>query len=193
LIGNAADIVAQNIEGAGSPEYNQRQIDERAGRSPVELLAEWAEQGPAFEAAIEALDDTFWNTPYLEFGTIGQALQRFVEDIWVHAQDIRIPLGDEPVTGPGLDATLDVLARELPLRGPRLAPEVGSVRIKANGTTRDVKIGDGVAVEVDGDPIAIALAATGRVTLDSAEEDGKLTVTPSAPAGFADALNIYGP
>src|SRR5690348_16280785 len=62
LIGNAADIVAQNLEGAGSPEYNQRQIDERTGRSPAELLSEWAEQGPAFEAAIEALDETFWNT-----------------------------------------------------------------------------------------------------------------------------------
>ena len=67
------------------------------------------------------------------------------------------------------------------------------MRIKTNGTTRDVKIGEGVAVEVEGNPIAIALAATGRVTLAGAEKDGELTVTPSAPAGFADALNIYGP
>jgi uncharacterized protein (TIGR03083 family) len=193
LIGNAADIVAQNIEGAGSVEYNQRQIAERAGRSPAELLAEWAEAGPAFEAAIEALDDTFWNTPYLEFGTIGQALQRFVEDIWVHGQDIRIPLGDEPITGPGLDATLDIVARELPLRAPRLAPGVGSVRLTTGGATREASIGDGDAIEVAGDPIAIALVATGRVDLDSAQADGEVSVTPSAPAGFADALNIYGP
>src|SRR5712692_10397220 len=156
LIGNATDIVAQNLDGAGSVEYNQRQIDERAGRSPAELLAEWAEQGPALEAGIEALDDDFWNAPYLELGTVGTALQRLVEDIWVHAQDIRITLGDKPITGPGLGATLDVVARELPLRAPRLSPEVGSVRISTNGTSREAEIGEGVAVEISGDPIAIA-------------------------------------
>jgi uncharacterized protein (TIGR03083 family) len=191
LIGNAADIVAQNLDGAGSPEYNQRQIDERAGRSPAELLAEWAEQGPAFEAAIEALDDTFWNTPYLEFGTVGQALQRLVEDIWVHGQDIRIPLGEAPSPGPGLDATLDIVARELPKRCERLAPGVASVLIKTEGDVRNVETGtNGVTLELAGDAATIALAATGRVALDEAPD---VSVTPSAPAGFADALNIYGP
>ena len=194
LIGNAADIVAQNLDGAGSPEYNQRQVNERAGRSPAELLAEWAEAGPAFESSIEALDDNFWNTPYLDFGTVGEALQRFVEDIWVHAQDIRIPLGDEPTAGPGVDATLDVIARELPKRCDRLAPGVASVRIATDGTTRDVNIGpDGVALEVSGDPVAIAFAGTGRVDLGTAQADGELSVTPSAPPGFGDALNVYGP
>lgn len=194
LVGNAADMVAQNIEGAGSPEYNQRQVDERSGRSPAELLAEWAEAGPAFEAMIEALDDTFWNTPYLEFGTVGQALQRFVEDTWVHAQDIRIPLGEAPIAGPGLDATLDIIARELPKRCERLAPGVASVRIRTDGHLRDVPItGDGTALEITGDPIALAFAGTGRVALDSARVDGEVSITPSAPAGFADALNIYGP
>ena len=194
LIGNAADMVALNVEGAGSPEYNQRQITERAGRSPAELLAEWAEQGPAFEATIEALDDTFWNTPYLEFGTVGEALQRFVEDIWVHAQDIRIPLGDGPVPGPGLDAVLDIIARDLPQRCARLAPDVASVRIRTDGSDRDVGVsGRGTSVEIGGDPVAIALAGTGRVPLETAVSDGEVSVTPSAPAGFADALNIYGP
>ena len=192
LIGNAADIVAQRLEGAGSPEYNQRQIDERAGRSPAELLAEWAEAGPAFEAGIEALDDNVWKTPYLEFGTVGEALQRLVEDIWVHGQDIRIPLGDEPTAGPGVDATLDCIARELPKRCGRLAPGVASVRINTGGEVREVTVGsDGVDLELKGDAIAIALAGTGRVDLKSAEADGELSVTPSAPAGFADALNIY--
>lgn len=188
LIGNAADIVAQRLDGAGSPEYNQRQIDERAGRSPAELLAEWADAGPAFEAAIEALDDAFWIAPYLDFGTVGEALQRLVEDIWVHAQDIRIPRGDGPTSGPGLDATLDVIARELPARCARLAPGVGSVRITTDGAARDVRIADdGLDLEIDGDAIAVALAGAGR------NHDGELSIRPSAPAGFTDALNLYGP
>ena len=194
LIGNAADIAALNLDGIGSVEYNQRQIDERSGRSPAELLVEWAEQGPAFEALIEALDDEFWSSDYLEFGSIGEALQRLVEDIWVHAQDIRIPLGDAPSTGPGLDATLDCIARELPKRCARLAPSVGSLRLATGGTTRHVTVGsDGVALDVTGEPVAVAFAGTGRIRLDSAQADGEVSVTPSAPAGFADALNLYGP
>jgi len=194
LIGNAADLLAQNFDGAGSPEYNQRQVDERAGRSPAELLSEWAGHGPAFEAAIEGFDDALWTADYLDLGTVGEALQRLVEDIWVHAQDIRIPLGDAPDVGPGLDATLDCIARELPKRCARLAPAIGSVRIETGGTTRDVVVGaDGVTVTVTGEPVAVAFAGTGRITLDSAQADGEVSVTPSAPAGFADALNMYGP
>lgn len=194
LVGNAADVVAQNLDGVGSAEYNQRQIDERAGRSPAELLAEWSTAGPALEESMEALDDAFWNTPYEPWGTVGEALQRLVEDIWVHGQDIRLPLGDDPTAGPGLDATLDCIARELPKRCARLAPAVGSVRIVTVDGVREAKTGqDGVALEITGDPIAIAFAGTGRVQLASAESDGEISVTPSAPAGFADALNIYGP
>ena len=194
LVGNAADMVAQNFADAGSPEYNQRQVDERKGRSAAELLAEWAEQGPAFEALIESLDDDFWKSPYLEFGTVGQALQRFAEDIWVHTQDIRIPLGDEPAPGPGLDAVLDVIAFDLPKRCARLAPGIASVRLAVDGSMREATVGtEGESIEITGDPIALALAGTGRVDLGSAEADGELTVKPSAPAGFADALNIYGP
>jgi len=39
----------------------------------------------------------------------------------------------------------------------------------------------------------VAFAGTGRIRLDSAQADGEVSVTPSAPAGFADALNLYGP
>lgn len=187
LVGNAADIVAQRLEGAGSVEYNQRQIDERAGKGPDELLAEWSEQGPLLEQGILALPDEVWTAPYPPFGTTGEAVQRLLEDIWVHAQDIRIPLGDDPVPGPGIEATIDVLERELRERCPRLAPEVGTVQIEASDISRSAAVGDGVSVKVAGDPITVALAATGRVPLE------KLSVSPAAPSGFAEAFNIYGP
>jgi uncharacterized protein (TIGR03083 family) len=194
LVGNAHDIAARNLEGAGSVEYNQRQIDERADRSPAELLAEWAEQGALFEEGVIALDDDFWNAPYPPFGTVGHALQRLVEDLWVHAQDVRLALGQSPEPGPGVHATLEVTARELAERAPRLAPDVGVVTLAAGDFKETVKLADsGAAVSVEGDPATLALVATGRISLDKAAADNKVKVTPSAPAGFADALNIYGP
>jgi uncharacterized protein (TIGR03083 family) len=193
LVGNAKDIAAQNVANAGSVEYNQRQLDERADRTPTELLSEWAEQGPLLEQTMASLPDEFWNTPYPPFGTVGEALQRLLEDIWVHAQDIRVPLGDEPVPGPGVGATLDVLEREIPERFPRLAPEVGAVEIEAGDEKRLVAIGDGATVKVKGDPVTICLVATGRVPLDRAIGDGTLEVSPTSPPSFADAFNFYGP
>lgn len=194
LVGNATDVVARNLEGAGSAEYNQRQVDERAGRSPAELLAEWAEQGPLLEQGIAELAQDFWEAPYPPIGTVGDAVQRLLEDLWVHAQDIRVPLGDEVTTGPGLTATLDVLAHELPERAGRLAPGIGSVDLRAGEFARTVPVNEGgAAIAVSGDPVALALAATGRIALDGAIGDGKLAVSPAPPSGFADALNIYGP
>lgn len=193
LVGNAADIVAQRLEGAGSVEYNQRQIDERADSSPTELLTEWSEQGPALEQAMAAVPQEMWDSPYPPFGTVGQALQRLLEDIWVHAQDIRLPLGDGTTSGPGLDATLDVLEREIPERFGRLAPGVGEVVIETDGVTRTATVGEGETLKVRGKAVDVALMATGRVSLDEAVADGRLEIEPAPPQGFADAFNVYGP
>lgn len=194
LVGNAADLVARNLEGMGSVEFNQRQVDERSDKSPSELLAEWAEQGPLFEDSTQALDDEFWNTPYPPFATIGEALERLVEDLWVHAQDIRIPLGEEVTRGPGLKSTLDCAVREYPERMPRLAPEVGTIDVNANGYKQSVSVnGGGVTVRISGDDAMLALAVTGRTDLETAISEGKLKVEPAPPSGFAEALNIYAP
>lgn len=193
LVGNAADIVARNLEGAGSEAFNQRQVDERTDKNPAELLAEWTEQGPAFEEGVRILDDNFWNAPYPPFATVGEALARLVEDLWVHAHDIRLALGDEIVPGPGLDETLEVIARELPERVGRLTPEVGVVDITAGGFDRSIAIGDGIRLRIDSDPVTLALVGTGRTSLQEAVSEGDIAVQPDAPARLGDALNIYGP
>lgn len=190
-IGIAADIANRRLDGIGTAEQNQRQVDERKGRSPRELLDEWSEQGALLEQGILDLDDEFWNAPYSENFTVGQALQRMVEDIWVHAHDVRLPLGDEPMAGPGLTSTLEVATREWEVRVPNLAPSVGTLDVKAGDFSSSVKGAGDVAVSLTGDPITLALVATGRIPLDKATADGRLTVTPAAPAGLAQAINIY--
>lgn len=193
LVGNAADIVAFRIEGAGSEEFNQRQVDERADRTPAQLLEEWAEQGAQFEKQVGEQPDEFWTTEFPPFGTVGQALGRIVEDLWIHAHDIRIALGDEIVPGPGREETLEVIARELPERASRLAPEVGSVTIEAGDFSRRVDVGEGSDVHISGDPATLALVGSGRISIGDAIADGKVDVQPGPLPGLGDALNIYGP
>lgn len=193
VIGNAHDIATGNVADAGSVEYNQRQIDERASKTPKELLDEWKTAGPAFEDGMLALDDAFWNSPYPPFGTVGEALQRIAEDLWVHRQDVRIPLGDgvDP-EGPGLRAVLEVVLFEQALRVPERSPGVRSVTINAGEFSQTSKTADeGTDITVSGDPATIALLGTGRLAMDEATKDGKVTIAPEPPAGFASAFNIY--
>lgn len=190
VVGIASDIANRRLDDVGSEAANQRQVDERRDRSPDQLLAEWEDQGALLERGILELDDDFWNAPYTENFTVGQALQRMVEDVWVHAQDIRIPLGESPYDGPGLTSTLEVAAREWEVRVPRLAPAVGKLSVEAGSFSAAVAGSGDTEVSITGDPITLALVATGRTALDEAVRDGKLTAT-ATPEGLAQAINIY--
>jgi uncharacterized protein (TIGR03083 family) len=193
LVGNAADINALRLEGIGSESYNQRQIDERAGRSIAELMAEWDEQGEGFEKNMLEQTDEFWNADYPPFGTVGTALKRIVEDLYIHTQDIRVALGEDVVDGAGLIPTLEVMAQELPGRAARLVPDVGAIEFDVAGFSDRVAVGVGSSVRVSGDAKVLAFVATGRTRLDDAVSSGSLAVAPSVPSGLGDALNVYGP
>ena len=193
VVGIASDVANRRLDGVGTEEQNQRQVDERKDRSPREILAEWAEEGKLLEDGVRVLEDDFWNAPYTENFNVGQALQRMVEDIYVHGHDVRIPLGDDPVDGPGMISTLEVASRDLYNRLPRLAPEVGLVSIQTGEFASTVTGPGKTDVRISGDPITLALVSTGRVNLSDAIADGELSVEPEVPAGLADAINIYGP
>lgn len=195
LAGNVADVLAQRLEGVGSEEYNRRQVDERAARSPQEILDEWEEKGPQVEQFLAGLGQEVWEAELPQIGaTVGSGTQRLLEDLWVHAHDMRLALGEEPTRGAGLTATLEVIAAELAARCRRLAPGVAGVEIAAGDFAESVEVaGDGATVRVEGDPATLALVGTGRIPLERAAEDGRLSVAPAPPRGFADALNVYGP
>jgi uncharacterized protein (TIGR03083 family) len=194
VVGIASDVANRRLEGVGTSEQNQRQVDERKSDTPHQVLDEWKQEGELLEQGVRDLDDDFWNAPYTDNFNVGHALQRMVEDIWVHKQDIRLALGEDIDTaGPGPRSTLEVASRDLFNRLPRLAPDVRSVTINVGDYTSNVKGTGSVDVAITGDAGTLALVSTGRISLDEATRDGTLSVTPDAPAGLADALNIYGP
>jgi uncharacterized protein (TIGR03083 family) len=55
LAGASVDFQEGRTEGAPSPAWTQRQVDERRERSIDDVLAEWAEAAPGFEAMIAAV------------------------------------------------------------------------------------------------------------------------------------------
>lgn len=193
LVGNCADVLQQNFDGLGSPAYSQRQVDERASKTPAEILAEWSESGPACEAAYAAMPAELWTFDMGGvIGTVGRGVLRQLEDLWVHAQDIRIALGHDPSAGPGMLGAIELVVDELEPLLAKYAPEVGALHVELAGISHAVAGGGTGTVRIAGDPVAFVLVATGRWTLDAAQAEGRLSVDGDLP-NAERILNIYGP
>src|SRR5207248_1146981 len=80
VVGSMSDVAAGRLEGLGSPEVTQREIDERAGRSPAELADECAEGRKAAAGMLPLFDDAAWAAagPGGFDGTLGDG----VEALW---------------------------------------------------------------------------------------------------------------
>jgi uncharacterized protein (TIGR03083 family) len=192
VVGIASDVANRRLDGVGSPEQNERQVSERKDATPSDLLDEWSREGKLLEDGILELDEAFWTAPYTEGFNVGQALQRMVEDIWVHAQDVRIPLGDEATKSAGTISTLEVGSRELGIRLPAYAPDVGTLTIDVGDYSSETKGAGSTDVRITGDAVALALVQTGRISLENAIRNKQLDVEPVVD-GLAKALNFYAP
>jgi uncharacterized protein (TIGR03083 family) len=115
LIGSMADVAAGRLEGLGSPEVTQREVDERTGRSPAELADECAEATKAAAGMLPLFDDAAWAAPGPGGfdGTLGDGVEALWFDTWMHANDIRAALGEAPVLGSGLAAGRSHVAWDL--------------------------------------------------------------------------------
>jgi uncharacterized protein (TIGR03083 family) len=118
-IGSMADAVAGRTDGLGSPEATQREVDERAGRSPVELADECAEVAKAMAAVFPLFDDDAWAAPAPGGydGTLGDGVEALWSDFWIHADDIRHAAGLESVADAGLPGAVSHVCFELGKRG----------------------------------------------------------------------------
>ena len=118
-IGSMASAVAGNTDGLGSPEVTQREVDERAGRSPAELADEAGEVAKAVAAVFPLFDDAALAAPSpggFE-GTLLDGIEALWSDFWLHADDIRAGIGRDPVAEPGLAGAVSHVTFELGKRG----------------------------------------------------------------------------
>lgn len=78
LAGLCADILDENMEGAGSVEWSARQVAERSDHTLAEVAAEWAERGPELDEWLDEREEPPMFVAY---------------DVWSHEQDILGALG----------------------------------------------------------------------------------------------------
>jgi uncharacterized protein (TIGR03083 family) len=173
LTGIAVDATKGELEGVGSPEWTQRQVDERADRTLDEMVAEWEAAGEQIDASLEYFPKA--------------AASLFVGDTVTHEHDIRLPLErpgarDAPVVELAIDGYARWFGRRLKDR------ELPAVRLRAGEKEWVAGAGE-PATEVEA-PSAFDLlrGLTGRRTRD--EIAGFRWTGDAEP--FLDLFSMYG-
>ena len=156
-IGSMADVVNGRLEGLGTPEVTQREVDERKDRSAAELADEAADVRKQAADLLTVFDDDAWNaaSPGGYEGTLGDGVEALWFDTYMHADDIRAALGRETERTDGLRASLSHISTELTKHkwGPATLAFDGFPEFDVSGGGK----------RIDGDPHEFALAATGRI------------------------------
>jgi uncharacterized protein (TIGR03083 family) len=171
LTGSMTDIVSGNLDGIGTPEATQREVDERRGRAPGEIADELDAAAKAAADMVNLFDDDAWNAPApagLPY-SLGVGVEALWYDGYLHADDIRAASGRPSERGPGLDAAVAHVAYFLGERnwGPATLALEGQPEYEIGGGGR----------RITGDALAFVLAATGRAD--------------PAPLGLDATVNIY--
>jgi uncharacterized protein (TIGR03083 family) len=173
-VGGVADVVNGKLDGLGTPEVTQREVEERAGRSPAELADEVATIRKQAADMLTIFDDDAWQAPapggYA--GTLGDGVEAMWFDLYAHGDDIRDAIGRPSERGDGLRPTVSHIATELTKRG------WGPATLALDGLP-EFPVGDGTGPRIDGDPLQFMRVATGREN--------------AASMGLDDDVNLYAP
>jgi uncharacterized protein (TIGR03083 family) len=172
LTGAMTNVVTGKLDGIGTPEGTQREVDERRGRTPGEIADELDHARKAAADMVTLFDDAAWNGPApagLPY-SLGVGVEALWYDAYLHADDIRAALGRPSDRGPGLEAAVSHVAYFLGDRG------WGPATLALDGMP-EYEVGGG-GRRITGEPHAFVLAATGR--------------GDPAPFGLDDTVNIYG-
>jgi uncharacterized protein (TIGR03083 family) len=122
LVGETVAIRTGDMADAGSPAWTGRQVESRRGRPVRDVLDEWSQEGPAFEAGLADMGFTGWVFTY---------------DVTMHGDDVLealgLPLGSSPTHAVVLDGIID--------RARTRAAGIGTLTIRAG--ERDWVLGEG--------------------------------------------------
>lgn len=118
-VGSMADVAAGRLDGLGSPEVTQREVDERTGRPPKEVADELAAVAPAVKALLDLFDDAAWEGPAGGGfdGSLGRGAEALWYDFWLHTDDIRAALGQPSEPVPDLDVGISHITWDLERHG----------------------------------------------------------------------------
>ena len=167
------DVVHFRLDGIGTPEATQRQVDERRHLGPAELADELEQNAKLGSDVAGSFDDDSWNGP-APAGlphTVGFGVEGLWYDTYVHGDDIRAATGRQSVRAPeSLRASVSHLAQLLEDRG------WGPAVLDLDGV-EPFPVAGGGDRRVTGDALDFVLAATGRAD-------------PSS-LGLDEGVNVY--
>lgn len=173
VVGGMADIVGGRLDGLGTPEVTQRQVDERKGRSAAELADELRGVGKSAQDLLAVFDDEAWNGPApggFEF-SLGEGIEALWYDAYLHADDMRAATGRSSVGGPGLEASVSHIVDTLQRQGwgPATLDLTGVPRFEVGRPGPD-------APTVTADALEFVLVATGRRDAGSIGLDSSVNI-----------------
>ena len=157
VVGQLTDVVQLRLDGLGTDEVTNREVAERKGRTPAELVDELRSSAKAGAEMASGFDDAAWEGPIQGVdGTLGFGIEALWFDTFVHADDIRSALGMASVESDGLIASASHLTQLLTERGWGPA----DVRLGRVGT---FPVSGGGGRTIDAEPLEFALVASGRL------------------------------
>jgi len=156
VIGQFTDVVNFRLEGLGTPEVTQRQVDERRGRSQAELAEELAQSGKLGQDILAAFDDAAWEGPAPGGtpGTLGFGVEALWYDGYLHGDDIRSAIGKKTPRTASLNASVSHIAQSL------TDNDYEPLTLHLDGADEFTVSGGGR--EITGDAFDFVLATTGR-------------------------------
>ena len=170
VIGQFTDVVNLRLDGLGTPEVTQRQVEERRGRSQAELAEELAAGAKLGADLLAAFDDEAWNGP-APGGTansLGFGVEALWYDAYLHADDIRSALGQPAPRSAALNGSVSHIAQSLSDRS------FEPVTLRLDGVDEFPVSGGGRPIS--GDAHAFVLAATGRGNPGTFGLDGSVNI-----------------
>ena len=119
VVGQLTDVVSFRLDGLGSPEATNRQVEERRGRAPKELAEELESSVAIASTLAPSFDDQSWNAPPpgSTVSTLGFGLESLWFDTYIHADDIRAAVGQKSVPGDGSLPSLSHISQVLSDQG----------------------------------------------------------------------------
>ncbi len=172
VVGQLTDVTNLRLEGLGTPEVTQRQVDERRGKGPGDLAEELQGAGETATALVAAFDDDAWQAegPQGNGTTLGFGLEALWFDTFLHADDIHSALDQPSVVGEGVVPSVSHIAQILTDQG------WGPATLKLEGLD-EFPVSGGAGDLITGDPMTFILVSTGRA--------------PASNMGLDDSVNIY--
>ncbi len=171
VVGQLTDVSEFRLEGLGTTEVTDRQVQERRGRPPGALADELDTAAGTASGLATAFDDDAWSAPGPPGtpGTLGQGLESLWFDTFLHGDDIRAAIDETTVPGDGVLASVSHIAQILTDQG------WGPATLRLGGLDEfPVSCGGPV---VTADPMTFILVSTGRASPDR--------------VGLDETVNIY--